>query len=221
MKQIILTLAALIGISGMFVSCRQEAQWKPLFGDDFSQADYDPEAWSITDGVLEAVKDEAIWSTSEYENFELDLEFKNDVNSNSGVVVYCTDKQDWIPNAVEIQIADDYGSAFAEAKPYSKCGAVYGHLGPNEPNVVKKAGEWNHMNIKCKGQHITVAMNGKVITEMDMSQWTSGTVNPDGSEIPSWLPKPFAELPTKGYIGFQGKHGEALIWYRNIKIRII
>jgi hypothetical protein len=54
---------------------------------------------------------------------------------------------------------------------------------------------------------------------MDMNLWTSGTTNPDGTKIPEWLPKPYAELPTKGYIGFQGKHGEATIWFRNIMIK--
>jgi uncharacterized membrane protein len=54
---------------------------------------------------------------------------------------------------------------------------------------------------------------------MDMNLWTSGKVNPDGSEIPSWLPVPYAELPTKGSIGFQGKHGDATIWFRNLRIR--
>ena len=53
---------------------------------------------------------------------------------------------------------------------------------------------------------------------MNMIQWASGTKNPDGSDIPSWLPTPFAELPTKGYIGLQGKHGEANIYFRNVKI---
>ena len=38
------------------------------------------------------------------------------------------------------------------------------------------------------------------------------------SEIPSWLPTPFAELPTKGYIGLQGKHGDANIFFRNVRI---
>ena len=56
------------------------------------------------------------------------------------------------------------------------------------------------MNIRCEGQRITVKLNGEVSADMDMVQWTSGTQNPDGSEIPSWLPTPFAELPTKGYI---------------------
>ena len=54
---------------------------------------------------------------------------------------------------------------------------------------------------------------------MDMSLWTSGTTNPDGSEIPKWLSTPFAELPTKDKIGFQGKHGGAPIWFREIKIK--
>ena len=38
------------------------------------------------------------------------------------------------------------------------------------------------------------------------------------SDIPAWLPTPFSELPTKGYIGLQGKHGEATIYFRNVKI---
>lgn len=58
--------------------------------------------------MLGAVKDESIWTKDEYENFELDLDFKTDVGTNSGVVVYCTDTKDWIPNSVEIQIADDH-----------------------------------------------------------------------------------------------------------------
>jgi hypothetical protein len=220
MKQKVVTLAALVCVSGLFYSCSNEPQWKSLLGENLSEATYDPEVWSLSDdGVLGATEDAAIWSNAEYENFELDLEFKNDVNTNSGVVIYCTDKENWIPNAIEIQIADDYGDHFTDAHPHSKCGAVYGHLGASEQGVVKPAGEWNHIIIRAEGQHLTITLNDKQIVHADLSQWTSGTVNPDGSEIPSWLPTPYAELPTKGYIGFQGKHGESLIWFRNIKIR--
>ena len=72
---------------------------------------------------------------------------------------------------------------FKNAKPYEKCGAIYGHLGANKDKVVKKPGEWNHMHIKCEGQHITVTLNGQTVTEMDMSKWTSGTTNPDGTKF--------------------------------------
>lgn len=69
------------------------------------------------------------------------------------------------------------------------------------------------------GQHIDVVLNGKKVTSMDMGLWTSGTVNPDVSPIPAWLPKPFAGLPSKGTIGLQGKHGDAAISFRNIRIK--
>ena len=67
--------------------------WKPLFGENLSDAEYNSDVWSMKDGVLSAVKDESIWTNTEYENFEVDLEFKNDNGTNSGVVVYCTDKK--------------------------------------------------------------------------------------------------------------------------------
>lgn len=184
-----------------------------------AEAAFNPEAWSVTDGTLTAAKDEAIWTTVEYGDFELDLEFKNDAGTNSGIVVYCTDTANWIPNSVEIQLADDYYEKWKDSKPYERCGAIYGHLAPRQDKVVKKPGEWNHIRVRCTGQRIAVILNGRKVTEMDMSKWTSGTINPDGSEIPAWLPKPFADLPAKGYIGLQGKHGNAGIRFRNIKIR--
>jgi hypothetical protein len=75
------------------------------------------------------------------------------------------------------------------------------------------------MGVTCKGKIIEVVLNGKKITTMDMNKWISGKLNPDGSEIPTWLPKPFAELPTHGMIGLQGKHADATIWFRNVKIK--
>ncbi|MCI7708081.1 MAG: DUF1080 domain-containing protein [Parabacteroides sp.] len=216
-----LMAACLCCISFLPSNAETQGKWKPLFGNNLEDATYNPEVWSMKDGVLSATKDESIWTKTQYENFELDLEFKTDVGTNSGVVVYCTDINDWIPNSVEIQIADDYCEKWANDQPYARSAAIYGHLPAKRDRVVKRPGEWNRMRIKCEGQHITVELNGELVTEMDMSKWTSGTVNPDGSKIPSWLPKPFAELPTKGYIGLQGKHGDALIWFRNMDIRTL
>lgn len=193
--------------------------WRTLFGTDLSDAAYNPDAWSWENGILTATKDEAVWTTVEYENFELDVDFRNESGTNSGIVFYCTDTVDWIPNSVEIQLADDHYPQWNDAKPYERCGAVYGHLGPRQENVVRKPGEWNHIRVKCVGQKISVILNGKKLITMDMAEWTSATVNPDESEIPEWLPNPLAEMATKGYIGLQGKHGDASISFRNIKIR--
>ena len=204
----------------MLSSCCCSEQWKPLFGENLSDATYDPSVWIVdADGVLGAVADDFIWTNTEYENFELNLEFKTDEGTNSGVVVYCSDLSNWVANSVEVQIADDHSEVWGLENSYQKCGAIYGHLPPVEQKVVNKPGEWNCMKVKCAGKQITVELNGKVVSDMDMNLWTSGTVNPDGTNIPPWQPNPFAELPTKGKIGLQGKHGPALIWFRNLNIR--
>lgn len=202
------------------LSCSQtDSDWKPLFGEGFSSAKYEKGSWKVEGDVLTAYEDKVIWADGIYENFVLEMEFKNEVETNSGVIIYCTDEQNWIPNSVEIQIADDHSEKWGNARKDFQCGAIFGHLPANEQKVVNKPGEWNTLRITGKGQHIEVVLNGKKVTNMDMSKWTSGKVNPDGSEIPSWLPKPFAELPTKGSIGLQGKHGDSKISFRNVRIK--
>lgn len=196
----------------------QSNKFTPLFTDDLSNADYPAGVWSIKDGVITATEDQCVWTQREYDNFILELEFKTADGTNSGVIVYCSDTENWIPNSVEIQIADDYAKQWAEADKTWQCAAIFGHLAAKESRV-KKPGEWNKMTVACKDKNIHVVLNGATVTEMDMSLWTSGTTNPDGTEIPSWLSTPFAELATKGKIGFQGKHAGAPIWFRNIKIK--
>lgn len=200
---------------------KKDKRWQPLFAEDLSNASYPEGVWTVEDGVLTASEDFAIWTNKVYDNFILDLEFKTAPATNSGVIVYCSDTADWIPNSVEIQIADDYADQWANSPKTWQCGAIFGRLAAKEQKVVKQQGEWNHYIITCKDKHIKVVLNGKTVTEMDMNDWTSATLNPDGSEIPSWLNKPLATLPTKGHIGLQGKHAGAPIWFRNIKIKVL
>lgn len=192
--------------------------WPSLFKANLSNADNPQGVWTMTDGVLTACKDEAIWTTRLYENFVLDLEFKTVKGTNSGVIVYCNDIKNWIPNSVEIQIAGADTEQQVKLPTFWDCGAIFGHLPPSE-NAVKKPGEWNRFTIRCMGQKIDVALNGKRVTSVDMSRWTSAKVNPDGTEIPAWLSTPLAQVPTRGKIGLQGRHGGAPIWFRNIKIK--
>jgi hypothetical protein len=64
-----------------------------------------------------------------------------------------------------------------------------------------------------------VALNGEVVTEMDMKKWTDAKKNPDGSEIPAWLNRPLAEMATEGHIGLQGKHAGKPIYFRNLRLK--
>jgi hypothetical protein len=192
-------------------------KWESLFTADLSNADFPTGVWNVTDGVITATEDQCIWTKNDYENFIVDLEFKNEKETNSGVIVYCTNTKDWIPNSVEIQIADDHCEKWGKADKTWQCAAIFGHLAASESRV-KLPGEWNRMTIACKGKMIYVVLNGKLVTQMNLSIWTSAKKNPDGSDIPSWLSTPFAQLKTKGKIGFQGKHAGAPIYFRNIKI---
>jgi len=191
--------------------------WENLFTPDLSNAIYPEGVWSFENGLLTATKDQCIWTKKDYENFMVDLEFQNAPGTNSGVIVYCSDVNNWIPNSVEVQIADDFAKKWADSPKTWQCAAIFGHL-PAKESAVKKPGQWNRMTVACKGPMIYVVLNGKLVTEMDMRKWTSAKKNPDGSKIPPWLSRPLAELPTKGRIGFQGKHAGAPIVFRNVKI---
>jgi hypothetical protein len=195
------------------------AGWKALFKEDLSDAIApEGEVWTVENGILTASKDENIWSKGEYNDFVLDLEFKTAEGTNSGVVVHASDINNWIPNSVEIQIADDFSEQWSQAPKSWQCGAVFGHQAATKSNV-KKPGEWNRYTVTCKGKKIWIVSNGELINEFDMSKYTSATTNPDGTKIPEWLSNPLASLPLKGHVGLQGKHAGAPIYFRNIKIK--
>jgi len=219
----ILVLTALLLVMFASVTAQSSAHpesssWNDLFSKDLSNAEYPAGIWSYNDGVLTATEDQCIWTRKDYSNFIVDLEFMTAEGTNSGVIVYCTDLKNWIPNSVEIQIADDFAKQWAESPKTWQCAAIFGHLAPVK-SVVKKPGEWNRFTVTCAGKMIEVMLNGETVTKMNMDLWTSATQNPDGSEIPSWLSTPFAQLKTYGRIGFQGKHAGAPIYFRNMKIR--
>ncbi len=192
--------------------------WEDLLATDLSNADAAEGVWSFEDGVLTASKDECVWTKKEYSDFVLDLEFRTAPGTNSGVIVYASDTSDWIPNSVEIQIADDFAKQWAEAPASWHCGAAFGHLAPTK-SAVKRPGQWNLFTVTSKGRSISVVLNGERVLEMDMSLWTSARKNPDGSDIPPWLSKPLAEIPTRGRVGLQGKHAGAPIYFRNLKVK--
>ena len=192
--------------------------WQELFEPDLSNAEFPESVWYYEQGALMASEDECIWTRKEYDNFVLDLEFRTAEGTNSGVIVYASDTENWIPNSVEIQIADDYHKKWSAAPKTWQCAAIFGHK-PARERRVKQPGQWNRMTVQCEDSMIWVVLNGELVTEMDMGRWTSAKTNPDGTEIPSWLSRPKAELPTRGRIGLQGKHAGAPVWFRNLKIR--
>lgn len=196
------------------------SSWPNLFAEDLSNAIYPPGVWSFQNGILTATKDQILWTREQYANGVIDLEFRNSPGTNSGVFVYSSTVKnpDWVSNSIEVQILDDYAPRWSEVPKTWLCGGIFGRLAPAK-QMVKKAGEWNRMTVTCKRTSIVVLLNGEQTADLDMKLWTSGKKNPDGSDVPPWLGKPLAGMPTKGYVGLQGKHGDAPIEFRNLKIK--
>lgn len=196
-------------------------EWEPLFAEDLSNAYDSAGVWSWQDGQLTATEDAPIFTTEAYDDYILDLEVMFEPHANSGIIVHARDRDNWIPNSLEIQIGDSYSHPdSAQAPDIHAAGAMYGHVAPSEQRI-KEAGQWNRYTVTARGDSLWTVVNGALVSEIDMSEYTSATTNPDGSEIPEWLSTPLAELPTEGYIGLQGKHGESGVFFRNAKIRVL
>lgn len=194
--------------------------WKNLFGKSLEEAQFNSTIWKDSSGILTATKDECIWSKEMYDNFILDLDFQTADGTNSGVIVHATETKEWIPHSVEIQIADDYSTTWSKADPSWQCAAIFGHKPATQKNL-KRPGEWNHYTITCIEKNIKIELNGILVNECNMDDFTSSKMNPDGTKIPAWLYNPMSSLALHGYIGLQGKHAGAPIYFKNIMIKTL
>jgi hypothetical protein len=79
---------------------------------------------------------------------------------------------------------------------------------------MKPPGEWNHMQITCDKNTISIEVNGSEVTRTDLDQWTTANKRPDGSDHK--FDVVYKDHPRKGYIGLQD-HGSD-VWYKNIKL---
>jgi hypothetical protein len=130
--------------------------------------------WSVRDG--EIVCEGNRWSFLRYErqrfgDFALHVEFVMAPKGNSGVglrtgPVDMTAVQTTRPScyAYEIQLLDDAGQP---PSPFSS-GSLYRYVAPNE-NAMKPAGEWNTLDVTCRGPVIEVVLNGRKIQHFDQT----------------------------------------------------
>ncbi len=149
-------------------------------------------SWEIEDGLLvnKPGHGGSLHSAREYSDFVIRLDWKLNPGGNSGV---------YIRSGTEIQILDDFAPVYAHIKPCQHAGSVYCQI-PAKPGALKKAGQWNEMQILARGKKVMVWLNGQVVV--------------DGSfdDTP--------ELKTRamrGYIILQ-YHGGGL-WFRDIEIK--
>jgi hypothetical protein len=159
----------------------------------------DPSAWKIVDGILrnETVQEPGkhksyanLRTEREFEDFNLQLEFRVPADGNSGV---------YLRGIYEVQVANSYGK---RNDPHN-CGALYSRIMPSE-NVSKPPGEWQTFDITLVDRHLTVIHNGKkTIDNQPVLGCTGGALWSD-----EFRPGP---------IYLQGDHTS--VDYRNIVLR--
>lgn len=174
--------------------------------------------WTLDDqGVLTRQGGGDIWTVDEYGDFVLDLEFKVEDESNSGVALRVSPAPRrggpaWHRDgALEVQILGPKGH---KDSVRCDCASIYDLVAPSK-NVQKKPGEWNHYTITAKGSRIQVVFNGEQVVDMDLNQWPEAHKNPDGT--PNKYAKPMKDFPRRGVILLQD-HGQP-VWFRNVYVK--
>lgn len=195
------------------ISIRELAH-QPLFDGRYLEGwePADPRAgacWQVEGGLLACNGSEGTWlrSRKEFGDIDLRLEYRLEPGGNSGVFVRVPENgahqgranNNGGPSGVEVQILDDAAEQYRNLEPYQYSGSVYGIVAASE-RAARPAGEWNSLQITCRGTHYRVIHNG--ITVVDAAA--------------EGFPE-LAERELRGYLGLQN-HGTR-VWFRSLRIR--
>jgi hypothetical protein len=182
-------------------------------------------AWKVEDGVLHldaSQKDE--WQTKDggdlvtddqFEDFHLQLDWKISRAGNSGIIFYVHEdtskyEQTW-STGLEMQVADNDENEDGKINKH-RAGELY-DLIPASKDVIKKAGEWNHVEIVSNDGKLDFYVNGEhtISTTLWDDAWKNLLANSKFATMPG-----FGTFK-KGHIALQD-HG-ADVWFRNIRIK--
>jgi hypothetical protein len=161
--------------------------------------------WLVEDGLLVCTGKKGPWlrSKEQFGDFNLRLEYKLKPGGNSGVYVRVPKDGAHHPRkeggaGVEIQILDDADERYRAIKPYQFSGSVYA-IAAAEPRVSRPAGQWNTLEIECRGTSYRVTHNGVVVADAKEAEFPA-----------------LKERQLAGYLGLQN-HSEE-VWFRNLRI---
>jgi hypothetical protein len=176
-----------------------------------------PAGWKVVDGALTRVdKAGDIVSLREFDNFELEAEWKIAPKANSGlfyrVVEHPDDTEMWNA-APEYQIIDDRGYP-EPLKPTQKTAANYDMQPPGQ-DATKAAGEWNTTRIVVNGAQVEHWLNGQLIVAYEFwtEEWKQLVAKSKFKDHPQY------GMAKRGAIGIQD-HGD-WIAFRTIRLRTL
>ena len=198
-------------------------RWQRLLNDSanrfwrgYRQADL-PAGWQMVDGALTRMGPGGdIVSREEFQNFELELDWKIAPGGNSGVFFHVV--EDSALNAVyltgpEMQVLDNTGHADGK-NPLTSAGSNFALHAPTR-DVTRPVGEWNHARLVVNGQFVEHWLNGEQIVayELGSDDWKRRVQASKFKDMPRY------GTARRGHIALQD-HGD-WVAYRNIRIRRI
>jgi hypothetical protein len=197
-------------------------QWRSLFdGKSLDQwRGYKmttvPPEWTIVDGTIVKEKGtEDIVTKEQFQNFELELDWKLGPGGNAGVFYRGNEEFEHIYwTAPEYQLLDD--ARHPDGKnPLTSAASDYGLYAPPR-GVVHPAGEWNSTRIVVNGNHVEHWLNGQKVVayELGSADWTAKV---QASKFREW---PMYGKLARGYIAIQGDHSGSLA-LRNLRIKVL
>ena len=196
---------ALLMILASHAMAAEPGPWQKLLQKDSfagwrSPSGHTPieDAWTIANGVLTAkpyVQHRTdLWTTEQYENFELEWEWKAAKGANSGVkywvqravtMVVLKEDVEWRRVAdpreaphettleysvgLEYQMADDAHEPASLERANSRAGGLYGLFAPS-PEAVKPHGQWNRSRVVVRDGRFEHWLNGKQTLGFDLAQ---------------------------------------------------
>ena len=163
----------------------------------------------VEDGKIICPKDGGgnLFTEKEYGNFVLRFDFKLDEGSNNGIGIRAPYQGDAAYMGMEIQVLDDYSDRYkGKIRPEQHHGSVYDTIAAKK-EALKPVGQWNSEEIRAEGRHITVTLNGEVITDADLNSVTN----------PKTIEKHPGMFRDSGHIGFLG-HNE-YVEFKNLRIK--
>ncbi|HRK34872.1 MAG TPA: DUF1080 domain-containing protein, partial [Candidatus Hydrogenedentes bacterium] len=193
--------------------------FKPLFnGKDLSgwwiRGD-NKNAYLVKDGVILVTGEKNgdwLFTDNEYDNFALRYEYRCVAGEgNSGVGIRATKDGNPAFQGMEIQVLRPGWET-----PYQRAGSLY-HTVPAGVEADKKFGEWNSVEVYANGPHIRTTMNGTVLYDIQMTDFTKEKIEKDA--IKDDFRKPLDDRPAKGLIGLQNH--EDKVEFRNIRIKLL
>jgi hypothetical protein len=223
LKFTVITFSVSLLVTGCSTLARtgESSGWKVLFDGKsteafrgFRQAPFPTNSWVIDGGALKSLPTRKVdlITREQYENFELELEWKVAREGNSGIMFHVSeDEPETYITGPEMQIVDDANTEDG-TNPKTCAGSLYDLIAPTNKEC-HPVGQWNHVRLSVQGTHVEYWMNGAKIVEYELGSESLKALIAN-SKFKTW-PR-FAQEKT-GYIALQNDGSS--VWIRNVRVR--